>query len=521
MATNTSYYHGIFVPPSSPSNVLPQGVIADVTGASAPSTAASVTYTPMSTTGVDQLWIAGQLLTISYNTSASQTVTDATSVLKDAVTVGSTVGSAALSSTVSKMLVVSGTATLIFTAKAPGTAGEGIPVFKVPVSGATGSLNRNFTAGADRWFGQGVGAGVVDGALLGGLGALCTGIGYGTQKSPTKARTSETTSTTAAVSTYTPPTSGTDTLFIDGIQFTATFNATAAQTVTDLAALVNACPQVTAKVTLTGTDTMIVTANYAGTAGNWIEVTSTGSNGASWSVSPYLTAGAGPNVTQVNSAQVGSGFDAQAGAQFAAARIKPSFNSTQGDTVAGVVQAVGATDAVLISSTATYTPPTSSTDRLWINGYPLTVLSTTGTGTDGFVNFDTSATQTVTNAKAAIAAIPWMNNLLACTGTTTLILNRRTRDAYSAPGTLVNGLGPYGNAVTVKSGGLHSASLNHSDLTGGATSNKGVRLVASTGTVANGGAVISGWLNEYNPGSSGNPNTGSITTGFVVVGRAS
>jgi hypothetical protein len=73
----------------------------------------------------------------------------------------------------------------------------------------------------------------------------------------------------------------------------------------------------------------------------------------------------------------------------------------------------------------------------------------------------------------------------------------------------------------VKSAALHSASLNHADLTGGATSGKGVRLVKSTGTVANGGAVISGWLNEFNPGATGNPNTGSIATGFVVVGRAS
>jgi hypothetical protein len=502
MATNTSYYHGIFVPPSSPSNVIVQGVVADVTGASAPSVAASVTYTPMTATGVDTLLINGMPLTVTFNTDAATTVTDAKAIINSS-------GAAGLVGTFSKTMLATGTATLILTAKAPGTAGEGISVFKTAVSGATGSLNRNFTAGADRWFGQGVGAGPVDGAILGGLGALCTGIGYGTQKSPTKARTSETTSTTAALSTYTPPTTLTDTIFIDGIQFTATFDTDATTTVTALKTLVNACPQVAAKVTATGTTTMVVTANYAGTEGNWISVTSTGSNGASWSVTPYLTAGAGPNVTQVNSAQVGSGLDVQAGAQFAAARIKPAYNSTQGDTVAGVVQAVGASDAVLIAATATYTPPTSSTDVLYINGYALTVT------------FDTSATITADAVRTAIQAIPWMNNMLALTGTSTVVITRRTRDAYSAPGTLVNGLGPYGNAVTLKSAALHSASLNHADLTGGATSNKGVRLVLSTGTVANGGAVISGWLNEYNPGSSGNPNTGSIATGFVVVGRAS
>jgi hypothetical protein len=214
-------------------------------------------------------------------------------------------------------------------------------------------------------------------------------------------------------------------------------------------------------------------------------------------------------VTDVSSAQVGAGLDLQLPVAFTALRITPTGDATQGDTVAGTVQAVGATDAVLVASAVTYTPPTSSTDVLYINGYPLTVT------------FNTSATQTVTDTKALIAAIPWMNNLLDCTGTTTLVMTRRTRDAYSAPGTPVDGLGPYGNAVTVKSAALHSASLNHADLTGGATSGKGVRLVKSTGTVANGGAVISGWLNEFNPGASGNPNTGSIATGFVVVGRAS
>lgn len=510
MATATSYYHGIFTPPSSPSNVISQGVVADVTGASAPSTAASITYTPMTGTGVDTLYIAGIPLTVTFNTSATQTVTDAKTLL-------TSTGSAALVGTVSKLFVVSGTTTLILTAKAPGTAGEGIHASVVNVSGSTGSLNRNFTAGADRWFGQGVGARAVDGVPVGGLGALCTGIGYSTQLDPVAARLSSTTGTTAAASTYTPPTSSTDTIFVAGLLFTVTFNTDATTTVTALKSALNGCPQVAALVTATGTTTCILTANYAGTAGNWIPVSSSNLHGASFSSSPYLTGGAGPVTANTASYQVGSGLDAQQSAAFTAVRITPSFTATQGDTSAGTVQAVGANDAVLVASTATYTPPTSSTDTLFINGYPLTVT------------FDTSATQTVTDTAAAIAAIPWLNNLLVCTGTTTLVLTRRTVDAYSAPGTPVNGLGPYGNSVTVFSTALHGASLNHSDLTGGATTGKGIRLVQSTGTVANGGAVISGWLNEFNPTGSGpdqtfpnpNPNTGSIATGFVVVGRAS
>ena len=510
MATSTSFYNGIFKPPSSANGVITQGVIADVTGASAPSTAASVTYTPMSTTGVDTLYIAGVPVTVTYNTSATQTVTDTKTLL-------TSTGSNGLVGTVSKLLAVSGSTTLVLTAKAPGTAGEGIPVYKVNVSGATGSLNRNFTGGADRWFGQGVGARAEDGVPVGGLGALCTGIGYGTQLTPVAARTSSFTSTTAASSTYTPPTTGTDTIIVDGILFTVTFDTDATTTVTDIKTAVNACPQIAAKLTVTGTTTAVFTANDAGTWGNWITVSSTNQNGASFSASPYLTGGAGPTLTSVASQQVGSGLDVQASAAFSAQRIVPSYTATQGDTTAGTVQAVGANDAVLVAATATYTPPTSSTDVLFINGYPLTVT------------FNTSATQTVTDTKALIAAIPWMNNLLDCTGTTTLVLTRRTVDAYNAPGTPVNGLGPYGNAVTVFSAGLHSASINHTNLTGGATSGKGIRLVQSTGTVANGGAVISGWLNEFNPTGASpdqtfpnpNPNTGSIATGFVVVGRAS
>jgi hypothetical protein len=156
----------------------------------------------------------------------------------------------------------------------------------------------------------------------------------------------------------------------------------------------------------------------------------------------------------------------------------------------------------------TYTLP-KLTDVLYICGYPLTMT---------FAGRRYHRHQ----HQSGYAAIDWMNDLIV-TGTpgATMTLTRRTVDAYNAPATPVTGLGPYGNSVTIKSAGLHSASLSHADMTGGATSAKGVRLVKSTGTVANGGAVITSWLNEYNPGSSGNPNTGSIATGFVVVGRAS
>src|SRR5262249_43558012 len=148
------------------SNVITQGVVADVTGASAPSTAASVTYTPMASTGVDTLVIGGQPLTVTFNTDAATTVSDAKTLLTSTGAVG-------LVGTVSKLFVVSGTSTLVLTARAPGTAGEGIHVYKTNVSGSTGSLNRSFTAGADRWFGQGVGARTVDGVPVGGLGAVC------------------------------------------------------------------------------------------------------------------------------------------------------------------------------------------------------------------------------------------------------------------------------------------------------------------------------------------------------------
>ena len=96
--TATSYYHGIFTPPSSPNGVIKQGVIADVTGATAPTTAASVTYTPPSGAGIDTLIINGLPLDITYNTSATQTVTDAKTALANGGTAvnTTTVGSLAL-----------------------------------------------------------------------------------------------------------------------------------------------------------------------------------------------------------------------------------------------------------------------------------------------------------------------------------------------------------------------------------------------------------------------------------------
>ena len=519
--TATSYYHGIFTPPSSPNGVIKQGVIADVTGATAPTTAASVTYTPPSGAGIDTLIINGLPLDITYNTSATQTVTDAKTALANGGTAvnTTTVGSLALTGYASKALLATGTTTLVLTAKAPGTAGEGISVFLVHKSGAnTGSLNRSFTGGASRWFGQGVGAGVTDGAILGGCGALQTGIGYSTQTSPVKARTSSNVGTTAATATWTPPTSSTATLNVAGQWFTISFNSSAAQTVTDAIATLHANPKVAREVVASndGSDKLLLTA-AAGIDGNNIQISAGAENGST--LDSAFTGGAGPTVTDVSSPQVGAGLDAQHPLAFTALRVTPCGTSTQGDTAAGTVNAVGATDAVLVTSSCTYTPPTSSIDYLFINGHPLEVLTAAGTGTANAVNYETSATITSDHIRTAIQAIPWLNDLLVVGGTTTVTLTSRYKD--TTPGTPVAGLGPWGNAVTVFSSGLNSASVNHADLTGGATSAKGVRLVASTGTVANGGAVITGWLNEFNPGSSGNPNTGSIATGFVVTGRAS
>ena len=524
--TATSYYHGIFVPPSSPSNVIKQGCIADVTGSVAPTTNASFTYTPMGGAGTDILYVNGQSMVIGYNTSATQTVTDAKASIAAPVTTTNCVGNLAFSSMVAEMFVVTGTTTLIFTARAPGTAGETIQAFVVANTGSNhGTLNRNFTGGATRWFGQGVGAGPEHGVTIGGCGALCTGVGYGTQMSPVAGRTSSYTGTTAATATWTPNTSSTATLTIAGQTLTITFNSSAAQTVTDAIAAIEANPKLARMVVPSndGSDNLLLTAD-AGLDGNNIEVSTNAANGAVL-VSGF-SGGAGPTLTSVASAQVGAGLDAQSLTAFAANRILPSGDVTvrsgesAADVTAGTVQAVGATDAVLVTSSCTYTPPTSSIDYLWICGKPLEVLTAAGTGTANAINYETSATVTCDHIRTAIQAIPWLNDLLVVGGTTTVTFTTRTRDAYSAPGTAVAGLGPWGNAVTMKSAALNSASVNHVNLTGGATSGKGVRLALSTGTVANGAAVITNWLNEYNKTTGDNPNTGSIATGFVVTSRA-
>ena len=271
-----------------------------------------------------------------------------------------------------------------------------------------------------------------------------------------------------------------------------------------------------------GSDNLLLTAP-AGLDGNKYVVSTNAANGSTL-VSGF-SGGAGPTVNSIASAQVGSGLDAQSLTAFSALRITPSGDVTvrsgesAADVTAGTVQAVGASDAVLVTSSCTYTPPTSSVDYLWICGHPLEVLTAAGTGTANAVNYETSATVTSDHIRAAIEAIPWLNDLLVVGGTTTVTLTSRYKD--TVPGTPVAGLGPWGNAVTVKSAALNSASVNHVNLTGGATSNKGVRLALSTGTVANGGAVITNWLNEFNHTTGDNPNTGSIATGFVVTARAS
>ena len=419
----------------------------------------------------------------------------------------------------SKYFLVSGSTTLVLTAKAPGTAGDGINVRVVHVSGAGGSLNHSASSNADRWFGQGVGARQSDGALLGGCGALCTGIGYGTQMSPVAVRTSSHVGTTAATATWTPPTSSTATLSVAGQSFIISFNSSAAQTVTDTIAALHANPKVAREVVASndGSDNVLLTAN-AGLDGNNIQLSAGAEHGSV--IVAGFTGGAGPTVTDVSSFQVGAGLSSQRPLNFGALRMTPTGDSAQGDTAAGVVNAVGANDAVLITSSATYNPPTSLTDKLYINGVPLSVLLANGTGTAGAINYETSTTVTCDHIRTYIQATPWLNNLLVVGGTSTLTLTSRYRD--TVPTTAVAGLGPWGNYVTIYSAGLNGASMAvHADLTGGATSGKGVRLVASTGTVANGGAVITNYLNEYNPGATGNPNTGSIATGFVVVGRAS
>ena len=261
-------------------------------------------------------------------------MTDAKSVLKDGVTVGSSTASAGLVGSMSKYFLASGSATLVLTAKAPGTAGDGINVRVVHVSGAGGSLNHSASSNADRWFGQGVGARQSDGALLGGCGALCTGIGYGTQMSPVTGRTSSNVGTTAATASWTPPTSSTATLSVAGQSFIISFNSSAAQTVTDSIAALHANPKVAREVVATndGSDKLLLTAN-AGLDGNNIQLSAGAENGSF--IDSGFTGGAGPTVTDISSFQVGSGLDAQSPVNFGALRMTPTGDSAQGDTGGG------------------------------------------------------------------------------------------------------------------------------------------------------------------------------------------
>jgi hypothetical protein len=170
--------------------------------------------------------------------------------------------------------------------------------------GATGSVNFNFTQGASRWFGQGGGAGPVDGALLGGCGPLQTGIGYGSQLTPVAARTSSHVGTTAATATWVPPTSSTATLGVAGQNFIITFNSTAAQTVTDAIAALHANPLVQRQVVASndGSDNLLLTAN-AGLDGNNIQLSAGAEHGSSISAA----SGARATVTDISSA-LGSGL---------------------------------------------------------------------------------------------------------------------------------------------------------------------------------------------------------------------
>src|ERR1017187_7649005 len=103
----TSYYHGIFIPPSAPSNTGPAGAMADTTGAIVPTTQSSATYVPP-TSSTDAITIGGVPITVTFNTSATQTVTDTKALIL-------------LSGQLSQLVVASGTTTLVITALAPGT----------------------------------------------------------------------------------------------------------------------------------------------------------------------------------------------------------------------------------------------------------------------------------------------------------------------------------------------------------------------------------------------------------------
>lgn len=99
---------------------------------------------------------------------------------------------------------------------------------------------------------------------------------------------------TKATGTFTPPTSSTATAVINGVSFTATFASNATTTVTNLKVLIVANPTINALVTLSGTTTLIVTANNPGVVGNAITTTSNNANGASWAAT---TLGSGADST--------------------------------------------------------------------------------------------------------------------------------------------------------------------------------------------------------------------------------
>ena len=523
----TSYYR-YNKPPSVPSNFQDQGGLADVTGTSLP-TGSTVTYTPP-TSATDAITINGWPFTATFSANATTTVTNLKNLI---LAFGPLQG----------VVSVSGSTTMVVTADAPGTVGDGIPVTSANSNGASWSSPR--TKGSTRWFGQGAGAspgGAQTGGSLaaqgGGCGALQTGIGISTQTSPVAKRLSSCTSTgSAAANIWTPQTAGTTVVQIAGCYYTSTFNTSATQTCTDAKAFFNANPQVTALVTLSGTTTMVVTANYAGTAGNWIPVhtqgAGTGPDAFAVGHTNYLYGGTGVNATtDVASYQVGSGLDAQQTAQFAASRISPTYGYTvrtgesTADVTAGVVNAIGANDSVLLAGSIVYTPPTSAHDLLFLNGFACTVLAQAGTGTAGQVTYDTSVAQTVANIVAYLSgtvlgsvgvAPQWLQNLVTATDTG----GTHTTVTIAASSTGVSGW-----SLDTHSAGLNSAGIS-AIYAGGGTTAKGLRVVTSTGTVANGGAVIAGWLNEfYPPGNpdqvfpNPNPKTGSIATSFVVPGRA-
>ena len=198
-----------------------------------------------------------------------------------------------------------------------------------------------------------------------------------------------------------------------------------------------------------GADKLLLTAN-AGLDGNNIPSARMPPMARS-SSTPSLP-GPGPLSFDISSAQVGAGFDTSCQWLSLPSGLPPQATAPRETPRRAPSNAVGATDAVLVTSSATYVPPTSLTDKFYINGVPLTVLLAGGTGTVGEVNYETSATITSDHIRTAIQAIPWLNNLLVVGGTSTVTFTSRYRD--TVPTTPVAGLGPWGNYVTMYSAGL-------------------------------------------------------------------